>query len=166
DPIDPAELIEVAAAAFRAQRMDGAAVLELSLEPSLPEVVGDLEALSAALLNLLQNAYKYSGEEKRIRLAARTERRKVAIDVVDNGMGIATRERRRIFDRFYRVDSLLTRRNEGSGLGLSIARRIVEAHGGTISLESHPGQGSTFTIHLPIAQRRKGRNRVQEGAET
>lgn len=161
DTLDPHQLIDVAAAAFRAQRMDAAYQLDVEVHGPLPEVVGDLEALSAAVLNLLQNAYKYSGEDKRIRLSARDEGRRIAIDVVDNGQGIAIRERRRIFDRFYRVDSLLTRRNEGSGLGLSIARRVVEAHGGTISLESRPGHGSTFTIHLPVPQRRKGRDRAE-----
>lgn len=161
DALAPNEFIEVAAAAFRAQRMDAAYQFDVEIQGELPQMVGDFEALSAALLNLLQNAYKYSGEDKRIRLLARREDRGIAIDVADNGLGIANRERRRIFDRFYRVDSLLTRRNEGSGLGLSIARRIVEAHGGSISLESRPGHGSTFTIHLPVAQRRKGRERAK-----
>jgi signal transduction histidine kinase len=73
----------------------------------------------------------------------------VAIDVLDNGPGIPVRERKRIFERFYRIENLLTRQNEGSGLGLAIAKRIVEAHGGKISLKSEVGTGSCFTIHLP-----------------
>jgi two-component system phosphate regulon sensor histidine kinase PhoR len=73
----------------------------------------------------------------------------VAIEVEDHGIGIATRDRKRIFDRFYRVDSLLTRKTEGSGLGLAIAKRIIEAHGGRLSLRSELGKGSCFTIHLP-----------------
>jgi signal transduction histidine kinase len=67
-------------------------------------------------------------------------------------VGIAAKERKRIFERFYRVDNLLTRRTEGSGLGLAIARRIVEAHGGRIGVHSEPGKGSRFTIHLPVGK--------------
>jgi signal transduction histidine kinase len=72
--------------------------------------------------------------------------------VQDNGPGIPIRERKKIFERFYRVDSLLTRQTEGSGLGLAIAKRIVEAHGGKISLKSELGKGSCFTIHLPVVR--------------
>jgi signal transduction histidine kinase len=67
-------------------------------------------------------------------------------------MGIPRAERRKIFERFYRVDNLLTRNTEGTGLGLSIAQRIVRAHGGRISVESEPGKGSTFSVHLPAAR--------------
>jgi signal transduction histidine kinase len=69
--------------------------------------------------------------------------------VQDNGVGIARREQKRIFERFYRIDSLLTRETEGSGLGLSIAQRIVQAHGGKITIDSAPGKGSTFRLYLP-----------------
>jgi signal transduction histidine kinase len=81
----------------------------------------------------------------------------VAIEVEDNGPGIPIRERKRIFDRFYRVDGLLTRETEGSGLGLSIAKRIVEAHGGKISVKSELGKGSCFTLHLPSLERKESR---------
>jgi signal transduction histidine kinase len=74
----------------------------------------------------------------------------VVFEVEDNGVGIARRELKKVFDRFYRVDSLLTRSTEGSGLGLSIAQRIVAAHGGRISVDSTVGKGSTFRIHLPV----------------
>ena len=99
----------------------------------------------------MQNAYKYSGEDKRITVRARPEAKGVAIEVQDNGVGIAPRERKRIFEGFYRVDGLLTRKTEGSGLGLAIAKRIVEAHGGKISVKSDVGKGSVFTLHLPRA---------------
>jgi len=72
--------------------------------------------------------------------------------VEDHGVGIAKRDRKRVFDRFYRVDNLLTRQTEGSGLGLSISRRIIEAHGGKLTVKSELGKGSTFTIHLPAAR--------------
>jgi two-component system, OmpR family, phosphate regulon sensor histidine kinase PhoR len=104
------------------------------------------------LLNLLQNARKYSKKEDgRIDLRAVLDDDFVVFEVEDRGVGIPRREQKRIFDRFYRVDSLLTRETEGSGLGLSIAQRIVQAHDGWISVDSVPGKGSTFRIHLPKA---------------
>jgi two-component system, OmpR family, phosphate regulon sensor histidine kinase PhoR len=118
----------------------------------LPPIVGDRDALAGAVLNLLQNAVKYTGNDKRIAVRARAEGRMVAIDVEDNGIGISPRDRKRIFERFYRVDNLLTRRTGGSGLGLAIAKRIVEAHDGKVSVRSEPGKGSCFTLHLPVSQ--------------
>ncbi len=147
----PAKIVETAVAAFQVQRLSQSVPLEVQLAPDLPAIEADLHALSGALLNLLQNAYKYTNENRRIEVSARTEKKGVAIAVKDNGIGIAKRDRKKIFDRFYRVDNLLTRNSEGSGLGLSIAQRIVQAHGGKITVESEVGKGSTFTLHLPKA---------------
>jgi len=148
------ELVKDTLDAFRAQRLEQPASLDLAVDvpEGLPWLEVDRDALAGALLNLLQNAYKYTGEEKRIRLEAKVEGRMVAISVTDNGAGISPRDRKRIFERFYRVDNLLTRKTEGSGLGLSIAERIVEAHGGHISVKSELGKGSCFTLHLPAAK--------------
>jgi signal transduction histidine kinase len=148
----PTLFVEKAMAAFRAQRLG--LPYELIWQPAseLPEVRVDTEAMAGALLNLLQNAYKYTGPEKRIVVRARTDKQGIAIDVEDNGMGIARKDKKRIFERFYRVDGLLTRSTEGSGLGLSIAERIVKAHKGRISVKSEPGRGATFTLHLPKAE--------------
>jgi signal transduction histidine kinase len=138
-------------AAFRAQRLDGGAVdLKVDVPEGLPRVDADRDAIAGALLNLLQNAYKYTGEDKRIALRARVDGRWVGLSVEDNGVGIAPRERKRIFERFYRVDSLLTRKTEGSGLGLAITKRIIEDHGGRIAVYSQPGKGSRFTLQLPV----------------
>ncbi len=145
------EIAERAADAFRTQRL-GAPLSFAADIPELPTVEVDKEALVGALLNLLQNAYKYSPGEKRVELTAAAREGEVTFSVRDFGIGIAPRERKRVFERFYRVDNLLTRSTEGTGLGLPIARRIVEAHGGRISLESSVGHGSTFTIHLPTAE--------------
>jgi two-component system, OmpR family, phosphate regulon sensor histidine kinase PhoR len=142
------ELVDAAVNAFQAQRMG--AVMKLSIEVSkdLPRVQVDRDALAGALLNLLQNAFKYTGEDKQISLRARAEGKWVKISVQDNGVGIPRGERKKIFERFYRVDNLLTRETEGSGLGLAIANRIIQAHGGKITVDSEVGRGSTFTIHL------------------
>jgi signal transduction histidine kinase len=114
--------------------------------------VVDKSAMAGALLNLLQNAFKYGDPQHFIELKAEREgHHHVAISVQDHGVGIPLRDRKKIFNRFYRVDNLLTRSTEGSGLGLSITKRIVEGHGGRISVRSEVGQGSTFTLHLPAA---------------
>jgi len=148
------ELVRDTLDAFRVQRLEPSTPLDLSTDvpEGLPWIDVDRDALAGALLNLLQNAYKYTGVDKRIKLAAREEGRTVALSVTDNGPGISPRDRKRIFERFYRVDNLLTRRTEGSGLGLAIAKRIVEAHGGHISVKSELGKGSCFTLHLPAAK--------------
>ncbi len=155
--LEPQGLIDGTMEAFRAQRLDAPVQLSCELEPNLPALYVDREAITGALLNLMQNAFKYAGVEKRIAVRAKAEQRGVAIEVEDNGPGIPVRERRRIFDRFYRVDGLLTRQTEGSGLGLSIAKRIVEAHGGKISVKSELGKGSCFTMHLPSTALKEGR---------
>jgi signal transduction histidine kinase len=144
-------LAQAAVEAFKAQHIGVQLPLNVTLAPDLGEVEIDRDALSGALLNLLQNAWKYSKDDKRIELRALRDDDFVVFEVEDHGVGIPRREQKRIFDRFYRVDSLLTRATEGSGLGLSIAQRIVQAHDGWISVDSTPGQGSTFRIHLPVA---------------
>lgn len=151
-PVPVGEVVTAAVEAFRAQRVGASMTLTIDVAPDLPIVVLDRHAIAGAVLNLLQNAFKYSGDDKRITLRALKDGPDVVIEVQDNGIGIPRREQRRIFDRFYRVDSLLSRHTEGSGLGLSIAQRIIEAHHGRISVESAPGLGSTFRIHLKAAQ--------------
>jgi signal transduction histidine kinase len=105
--------------------------------------------MAQVVLNLLHNAVKYTGAVKRIRLRARRSGRSVAVEVVDNGPGVRPHDRKRIFERFYRGDDLLSRQTEGTGLGLAICKKIVEAHGGRIELDSKMGEGSTFRILLP-----------------
>ena len=146
-------LVDAAVNAFQAQRMGAVMRLTIEVASALPQVEVDRDSLAGALLNLLQNAFKYSGiDDKRIELRGVIDDDFVVLEVEDHGVGIPRREQKRIFDRFYRVDSLLTRDTEGSGLGLSIAQRIVQAHDGWISVDSVPGRGSTFRIHLPLAQ--------------
>ena len=143
-------VVDAAVTAFRAQRLESELRLSVDLPEKLPTVQVDKEAIAGALLNLLQNAYKYSKDDKHITLTVRATRKWVDLTVEDHGVGIAPRDRRRIFERFYRVDNLLTRKTEGSGLGLAIAKHIVEAHGGRITLKSELGKGSRFTIQLPV----------------
>lgn len=145
-------LVDASVSAFRAQRISDPPDLTVTIAPQLGELEVDRDALSGALLNLLQNAFKYSKpDDKRIELRALPDGDFVVLEVEDHGVGIPRAEQKRIFDRFYRVDTLLSRATEGSGLGLSIAQRIVQAHDGWISVDSAPGEGSTFRIHLPVA---------------
>ena len=124
---------------------------EVELEPSLPPINVDRDAVAQVVLNLLHNAVKYTGDVKRIRLRARRAGRSVAIEVEDNGPGIRPQDRKRIFERFYRADDLLSRKTEGTGLGLAISKKIVELHGGRLELDSRLGEGSTFRVLLPAA---------------
>lgn len=114
-------------------------------------VVGDRSQLMTALNNLVQNAIAYSDERARVVMSARSvaDSGEVSIAVSDNGIGIPAAEVERIFERFYRVDYARSRENGGTGLGLSIVHEVVHAHGGTVSVWSQPGSGSTFTITLP-----------------
>jgi signal transduction histidine kinase len=116
----------------------------------LPQVVIDSEAIAQAFINLLDNAVKYSGDAKEVDVALGQQNNFVTISVKDRGVGIASEERDKVFEKFYRVGNSLIHDVKGSGLGLSIVKHIVEAHQGKITLESEPGHGSAFTIHLPI----------------
>ncbi len=99
---------------------------------------------------MLNNAYKYTGEEKLIRVSAHRDGKNVVISISDNGPGIPRSEHLRIFERFYRGTDVSTRAIEGTGLGLAMARHVVDAHHGVIHLESEVGKGSTFSLVLPI----------------
>jgi signal transduction histidine kinase len=101
------------------------------------------------LVNLLDNAYKYSYDNKQIELRVTPEDSLVCFYVSDNGRGMSRRLVKKIFNRFYQADSSLSRHAEGCGLGLSIAKFIVDAHKGIILVESKPEKGSTFTVKLP-----------------
>lgn len=150
EPVAVSEILEAAAVTFRSMRRGSSMDFRVEQRGELPQVKVDRDAFSGALLNLLQNAFKYTQDPKRIVLRAAKDDGSVVFEVEDNGVGIPRRELKRVFERFYRVDNLLTRTTEGSGLGLSIAQRIVLAHGGRISVDSVVGGGSTFRIHLPV----------------
>lgn len=149
----PAEKVVIEASAAVRERFEAPGCsFTLHIPEHLPSVTADTDALVTALVNLLDNAYKYSGDQKRITLSALAENGRVSFSVEDNGIGIAPRETKRIFKRFYQVDQRVSRGGGGCGLGLSIVKFIISAHHGEMRVESHPGQGSKFTIILPAAQ--------------
>jgi len=149
-PTHVEEIITQALEAFDSNYVGRPERVTVELASDLPPVQVDRSAIVDALLNLLSNATKYSPERGKIRLSARSDDRHVRISVIDQGVGIARREHRRIFDKFYRSNELLSSDVEGSGLGLAIVRHIVQAHGGRVELESELGRGSSFTLVLPL----------------
>jgi signal transduction histidine kinase len=147
-PVPPAAIAAAAIAATR-DRMPAGCDLRQDIAPDLPMVRADSDALGTALLNLLDNALKYTPARKRIGVRVFRDNGMVVFAVEDNGIGIPAREHRRIFRRYYRVDPRLSGETSGVGLGLSIVDFIVRAHGGTVGVRSESGSGSTFTIRLP-----------------
>ena len=123
--------------------------LDVRVAPDLPDVAMDAEALKQALSNLLDNAMKYSADRRCIRVEARREGAGVAVEVADQGIGIPVSERERIFEKFYRIGRSETQGRRGSGVGLALVKHIVQAHGGRVTVDGAPGEGSRFTLHLP-----------------
>jgi signal transduction histidine kinase len=150
-PVQPSWLVDKAVDAVR-DRLPAECRLDLDIGPDLPMVMADADALGTALVNLLENALKYTTGDKRIGVRACADGGFVRFDVTDNGIGIPGVEQRRIFRRFYRVDQRLSRETAGVGLGLSIVDLIVRAHGGSVAVQSAPGAGSTFTLRVPCAR--------------
>jgi signal transduction histidine kinase len=118
----------------------------------LPEVEVDPNAIDRAVANLLDNAVKYSDGDRAIKVTLDRNNGDAIISVTDHGIGIPRDEQEKIFERFHRVSTGLVHDVKGSGLGLSLVRHIAESHGGTVSVESEVGSGSTFTIYLPLTR--------------
>ena len=148
--------------------------LQVDVAPGVPPMMGDGERLRQVFLNLAENAIKFTPKAGLVALSARaiqSETRPGALDAValfahaetkievrvtDTGIGIPARERKRVFDPFYQIDSSSTREHGGTGLGLSIVKRLVEAHAGTIAIEDHEPQGTQFVVTLPLTRRPSG----------
>jgi two-component system phosphate regulon sensor histidine kinase PhoR len=124
--------------------------LETEYPPDLPLLHADVRSLQEILQNLLDNAIRYTPDGGRISLRAVVCGSEMKLSVSDTGIGIPKADQQRIFERFYRTDAARSRESGGTGLGLSIAKHLVEAHGGRIQVESEVGQGSIFSIFLPL----------------
>jgi signal transduction histidine kinase len=147
-PTAPDDVVQAAIDGSR-DRLSGDCSLEIDVAPDLPPVTVDADALVTALINLLDNAWKYTPADKRIALRVFRDEDEVVFAVQDNGVGIPPHEQKRIFHRFYQVDQRLARETTGCGLGLSIVQSIVHAHGGTVRVDSVPRRGSTFALRIP-----------------
>jgi two-component system phosphate regulon sensor histidine kinase PhoR len=150
DDVDLALLATGSTDRLRAFAERSGVTLVTEVSPDLPRVRGDRERLGQVIVNLVHNAVKFSSTGGEVTVTVRGTDGGVAVAVVDHGIGIARADRRRIFERFYKVDRARAR-GGGTGLGLAIARHVVEGHGGTIRVESREGVGSTFTVTIPAA---------------
>ncbi len=149
----PTSLPEVVHAAARAMHYPLAQQgfrLRVEIEDSLPPLPVDADALEQAILNLLTNAVKYSGASREIDLSLRSQNGHAVIEVTDRGIGIPASEQPRVFEKFYRVPTPENQLVPGTGLGLTLVEHIARAHGGYVTVRSAPGQGSTFSIHVPL----------------
>jgi two-component system sensor histidine kinase SenX3 len=118
-------------------------------------VFGDRSQLVSAFSNLVENAIKYSDEDRVVKIIGNVGADDISIAIVDQGLGIAPKDHERIFERFYRVDRARSRSTGGTGLGLSIVRHVVDNHGGKIEVKSNEGEGATFTVVLPHQKDKK-----------
>jgi signal transduction histidine kinase len=123
---------------------------EEKIDDNLPPVTVDREAIARAVVNLVNNALKYSDDDKFLGVKLYRDNGAVKLEVVDHGIGIARRDQSKIFEKFYRTGDPLVHNTKGSGLGLSLVRHITEAHGGEIEVDSTPGKGSRFVLSLPL----------------
>lgn len=147
--VDISVLLEEVMAETSAKATDAGVILELQPVHDKMLVTGDAMLLKQVVINLVDNAIKYNRSGGTVKISAQIEGSQLVLQVQDSGIGISIADRQHVFDRFYRVDKSRSRSQGGSGLGLSIVKKVVEDHGGTISIESTPGEGSTFLISLP-----------------
>lgn len=152
--INPVNVEEVVRACVEDQR-SRAETKGIDISLDLPEtalrVRADEEGLRIMLSNLIDNAVKYTPEGGQVTVHWRSDGEMVSIDVIDSGIGISREDQSRVFERFYRVDKARSRELGGTGLGLSIVKHLAQAFGGAVEVQSSPGLGSTFSVHLPLA---------------
>ncbi len=156
-PLEVTEILDAALSGTTGLVRSAEFQVEQQIEPNLPQIVGDLPALSQCVQNLITNALKYGSEQKWIGIHARLVEhgvtgREIQISVIDRGIGIAPEELRHIFEPFYRSPSVTAAQIHGTGLGLPLAKSIMEAMKGQVTVKSAPGRGSTFTLHLPCVE--------------
>jgi len=153
---DISKLVSQTVASIQAQAKAKGLVVSTSLPDGLPPVNIDYHRISQVLRNLLENAVAHTAKGGTITVAAKQQEKWVEVSVTDTGEGIPAEDLPNIFERFYRVDKSRTRATGGSGLGLTIAKRLVEAHGGKIKVQSEMRKGSCFTFTIPIAEQSGG----------
>jgi signal transduction histidine kinase len=147
---DVSEVVEDVIRSYEYQIVNAGFTLKADIKQDLPAAQIDRDAISQAVLNLVNNAVKYSDEEKEVAVRVYACDRWVAIEVADRGIGIPRSEQEKIFEKFYRVSTGLVHDTKGSGLGLALVKHIIDAHRGQILVESAPGKGSRFTILIPM----------------
>ncbi len=151
-PVDLGELVSSTASGFEKQARDKGIRLSWSVEDGLPMVWGDRDRLEQVMVNLLDNAIKYTPSGGLVRVNASRKNGLVQVDIADTGIGIPQEDIPRIFERFYRVDKARSRELGGTGLGLAIVKHIIQGHEGRVWVRSTPGKGSTFSFSLKPCQ--------------
>jgi len=149
---DVADLVRSTLESYRYEIEQNGFQFEQKIDDNLPQLRVDREAIARSLLNLVNNAVKYSATEKYLRVCLYRSNGSLNLEVVDHGIGIPDGEQPKIFEKFYRVGDPLVHNTKGSGLGLSLVRHIVRAHNGDVTVESTPGKGSKFVITLPVQE--------------
>ena len=149
---DVADLVRSTLESYRYEIEQNGFRFEQKIDDNLPQLRVDREAIARSLLNLVNNAVKYSASDKYLRVCLYRSNGTVNLEVVDHGIGIPASEQAKIFEKFYRVGDPLVHNTKGSGLGLSLVRHIVLAHHGDVTVESAPGKGSKFLITLPVQE--------------
>ncbi len=147
-PVDLGEIIQATMKGFEKQARDKGLSISSSLPDDLPKVLGDRDRLEQVIVNLLDNAIKYTPAGGRVGVTAERADGSVKVDVKDTGIGIPADDIPRIFERFYRVDKARSRELGGTGLGLAIVKHIIQGHNGKMQVESSPGKGSTFSFSI------------------
>jgi signal transduction histidine kinase len=148
---DPAETIQAAVAFVRERAAAHLISLAIDLPAELGTIVADERKVRQVLLNLLSNAVKFTPDEGSVEVQARRTASEIEVSVRDTGIGIAPEDRAKVFDEFQQVGKASDRSREGTGLGLTLAKRFVELHGGRIWVASELGIGTTFTFAIPVA---------------
>ncbi|MBN1422141.1 MAG: ATP-binding protein [Planctomycetes bacterium] len=161
EPLEPGEIVRETVEAYRAELDRRGFRIEIEIAPDLPEIEADRDAIAQALINLLDNAAKYSPDGRRIAVRARGTGASVRLEVEDEGIGIRPEDIDRIFDPFHRSDEARALGTRGSGLGLALVRSVAQAHGGRVDVKSEAGRGSVFALVIPAGER--GRNADDPG---
>jgi len=149
-PEDIGQIISQAVASAQPQATAKGVTLRAEIDAALPPCQIDAHRISQALHNLIANALAHTHQGGLVTVSGRRQHDAIAVTVADTGEGIPAEELPNIFERFYRVDKSRARATGGHGLGLTITRRLIEAHGGRIAVESEPGKGTRFTFTVPL----------------
>ena len=152
EPVDVAALVRETLESFKLRLEDQGFAVSADLPDSLPVARADPTALSHCVLNLLDNAIKYSRDRREVQVSVARRDEFVMVSVTDRGIGITATDQKRIFEKFVRVESGLVHNVKGAGLGLSLVDQIMRAHGGRVEVASVMGEGSTFTLLIPVAR--------------
>jgi len=147
--IDLEPLLNEITAEFKTRASEKNINLELVMTGESITVSGDAFRLKQVFVNLIDNAVKYNNPGGEVKVSSQVDDIQIVVEIKDNGIGISQADQQRIFERFYRIDKSRSRTQGGSGLGLAIVKKIVDEHSGTVSVESAPGEGSTFRVTLP-----------------